>query len=456
MSFQKSHMSRRRFITNSAIAAGSVVGAGALLEACNTSNTPTTANGKSVTTLTVMYASNEFTAAYVKEFEKLNSDIQIKFVEFDQTRLNAMFAAGTPPDFVRGNAIGSANNNARGLALALDPYLAKSSVLKESDLLGINNAWRWDGKQSGQGSYYGLSKDWSLDATLWYNEKLFDQAKLSYLSPTDPITYDQLFNYAEKLTVKQGGKTQVYGFGTEWAWGLIGPIMAMVSQQGGKLYNSDFSEIDFTIPAAKNAIEWYVNFVNMGIGPSSLDPLAEGQDAPTFLANRMGVTQDGYWFGGNLFTASADIQAHGRLAPAPQWSTTGTRFSPCYAGVGAWIPAKTKHPDEAWRVMEYFMTGTPAHDRATSGWGIPSLNSFLSQMPQQMPYQQEAYQSTQNELKYVGLLPDSPYTSIGNYSTIIDKYIQQVAKKQISLDTACQQITADSNKLLQQGKQQLS
>src|SRR6185312_6712463 len=99
-----------------------------------------------------------------------------------------------------------------------------------------------------------------------------------------------------------------------------------------------------------------------------------------------------------------------------------TRFSPCYAGQGAWIPAKSKHPDEAWRVMEYFMTGTPAHDRAKSGWGIPTLTSLLPEMPQQMPYQVEAYQSTQNELKYVGLIPDSPYINIADYNTIIDKY----------------------------------
>lgn len=452
MSFRQP-MSRRRFLTSSALAAGSVVGAGALLGACDTSNAPTTSNGKSVVTLTVMYASNEFTAAYVKEFEKLNPDIKINFIEYDQTRINAMLASGNPPDFVRGAAIGSANQNAKGLALALDSYLEKSSVLKKSDLLNINNAWRWDGKQTGQGPYYGLSKDWSLDATLWYNDSLFEKAGLTAPSTTEPITYDQLFTMAEKLTVKNGGKTQVYGFGAEWAWNLIAPILAMVSQQGGKLYNADFSQIDFTIPAAKKAIGWYVDFAAAGLGPSSLNPLPDGSDQSTFVANRMGLTQDGYWFGGN-FTSDANMQKYARLIPAPQMGSN--RFSPCYAGVGAWISAKTKHPDEAWRLMEYFMTGTPAMDRAKSGWGIPALQSFQQYMPQTMDYQKEAFASTQNELKYVGLIPDSPYASISSYDTIIDKYIQQAVKKQISLDSACQQITEECNKLLTQGKQQLS
>jgi multiple sugar transport system substrate-binding protein len=401
-----------------------------------------------------MYASNEFTPAHVKEFEKLNPDIKINFIEYDATRLNAMLAAGTPPDFIRAGAVGSANANARGLALALDSYLEKSSVLKKDDLLPINTAWRWDGKQSGQGPYYGISKDWSQDATLWYNQALFDNAKVPYLSPSEPISYDQLFTIANKLTARQGGKVQVYGFGPEWQWGVTASIFTMIKQQNGTIYNSDFSQIDFTTPQAQKALEWYVNYMQANIGPSSLNPLSESSDAPVFLGKRMAITQDGYWFGGNIYTATADLKAHGRMAPAPQMGPN--RFSPAYAGIGAWIPATSKHKDEAWKVMEYFMTGTPAHDRAKSGWGIPSLKSLLPEMPQSLPYQQEAFQSMQNELKYIGLLPDSPYSTIASYETIIDKYLEQAAKKQISVASASQQITSEANKLLQQGKQQLS
>ncbi len=447
-----SAITRRRFLATSAATLGSLAGAGALLDACNA--TATTSGGKSVTTLTVMYASTEFTPAYVKEFEKLNPDIKISFIEYDATRLNAMLAAGTPPDFIRAGAVGSANANARGLALALDPYLAKSSVLKTSDLLPINDAWRWDGKQTGQGPYYGISKDWSQDATIWYNQALFDKAKVPYLSPTEPITYDQLLDISNKLTVRQGGKVQVYGFGPEWQWGIASSILTMVKQQGGQIYNSDLSQIDFTIPEAQKALTWYVNYMQANIGPSSLNPLSESSDAPVFLGNRMAITQDGYWFGGNLYTAPAALQAAGRLAPAPQMGPN--RFSPAYAGIGAWIPAVSKHKDEAWKLMEYFITGTPAHDRAKSGWGIPSLKSLLAEMPQALPYQKEAFQSMQNELNHVGLLPDSPYATIASYETSIDQYLEQAAKKQISVATASQQITAAANKLLQQGKQQLS
>ena len=453
-----SRMTRRRFLTTSALTAGAVATAGTILDACNTSTNSSggsAGGGGSTTVLTVMYANNELTPAYIAEFKRLNPDIDIHFIDYDKTRLNAMLSAGTPPDFVRGAAVGSAQNNARGLAEPLDSYLEKSKVLRKDDLLPINDSWRWDGKVSGKGPYYGISKDWSLDATLWYNQDLFEQAKLSPLSSTDPITYDQLLPIGQKLTATKGGKTKVYGLGVEWDWGVDGQILAMIKQQGASLYtNADYSEVDFTQPAAKKALAWYVEFMNAGVGPSSLNPIADGQDAPSYLANRMAVTQDGYWFGGNVYTATAALKSASRLAPAPQMGPN--RYSPCFAGQGAWIPAASKHKEEAWRLMEYFMTGTPAKDRAKSGWGIPSLKSFLPQMPQDLPYQKEAYMSTQNELKYNGILPDSPYINISEYDTILKTYLLKVVKKQITLDQACQQATDDANKLLKQGKAQLS
>src|SRR5438270_13894494 len=108
-----STISRRRFLTTSAATVGALAGAGSLLDACNTSTT-TGPGGKSVTTVTVMYANNEFSQDYINAFEKANPDIKINFIVYDRTRLDAMLAANTPPDFVRGTGLGSASYSARG------------------------------------------------------------------------------------------------------------------------------------------------------------------------------------------------------------------------------------------------------------------------------------------------------------------------------------------------------
>src|SRR2546421_722160 len=157
-------LSRRRFLAGSALAAGGALAA-PLLGACDASKSSSSSSGGKTVTLVVMYASNELTKDHIADFESKNPDIKIQFIENDTTRLNAMLTSGNPPDFARGAAVGSANFAARGLSTNLDAYLDKSSVLKKSDLMSVNDSWRWDGKRIGQGPYYGITKDWSQDAT---------------------------------------------------------------------------------------------------------------------------------------------------------------------------------------------------------------------------------------------------------------------------------------------------
>ena len=451
-------VTRRRLLTGSALLAGGAL-AGPLLAACDASSGGSGGSGgkgsSGKTTLTVMYASNELTKEHIAEFERQNPDLKIQLVEpgNDDAKLNAMLASGSPPDFVRGAAVGSANNNARGLATNLDPYLDKSSLLTKTDLLAVNDNWRWDGQRIGAGPYYGITKDWSQDATLWYNQALFKRAKVAYLSTSTPTTYDELLNLGRKLAVRKNGKTTSYGLGIEWQWGLPGPLFSMVLSQGGSIYNDDLTQTDLTSAAAKRALQWLVDLAQSGVAPSSLNPLPDSADLSTFTAGRMAVSQDGYWYGGNFVKAPADLQANIRMAPAPVMGDK--RVSPCYAGQGAWIPAKSKNKDAAWKLMEYFMAGPPAVERATSGWGLPALKSLLPKMPQDLPYQKEAFKTAQAELAYNVPMPSSPYVTVGNWITALNQYVDQAARKKITVDVAAQKVTDDINKLLKQGKDRI-
>ena len=49
---------------------------------------------------------------------------------------------------------------------------------------------------------------------------------------------------------------------------------------------------------------------------------------------------------GNFIEAPAKLQADIRMAPAPLMGDK--RVGPCYVGMGAWIPAKSKNKDAAW------------------------------------------------------------------------------------------------------------
>ncbi|BCW38367.1 sugar ABC transporter substrate-binding protein [Arthrobacter sp. StoSoilA2] len=437
-------LKRRTFV------AGSFIAATALLAGC-TAGGGGASSPSGETTLTVMVGAKDLSAEQVAEFEKNNPGIKINQVLFDATRLNTMLASGNPPDITVGAAVGSANFNARGLATDLTPYLKKSDVLKEDDLQPVNNSFRWNGTKSGEGPLYGVVKDWSQDSTLWYNTALFDKAGVPYLSDTEATSYDNLLEIAKKLTVTEGTTTRTFGLGVEWDWSLSQPMSAMVMQQGGQLYNEDLTKIDFTSAAAKRAFQWYVDFGKSGVGPTSLNPLPDGSDYSTFAAQRMAISQDGYWYGGNF--AAPDALKTVRMAPSPVMGDT--RVAPTFSGQGWWIPEKAKNKDAAFKLMEYYMAGTPAKERAASGWGLPGLKSLSDKLPQDLPFQKQAYQVAQNELQYAKPLPDSPYISTDLLNATIKTYLEKSIKGELSVDQACSALTDDLNKALAQGKKQI-
>jgi multiple sugar transport system substrate-binding protein len=101
------------------------------------------------------------------------------------------------------------------------------------------------------------------------------------------------------------------------------------------------------------------------------------------------------------------------------------------------------------------MAGPPAEARAKSGWGLPSLKSLTDKLPQDLPYQKNAYTVVQNELKHTVSLPDSPYIQTDLVNTTIDKYLQQAIKNDLTVEKACAALTDEINKALAQGKEQI-
>jgi len=441
---------RSRLLSGSTAAAA---GTALLLAGCSSSGSSDSADaGADVdstepVTVTVMYKSSEFTEDHIAAIEDEYPHITIEFIEYDETRLNAMMTAGDPPDIVRSGP--NSNLFAKGLATNLDDFIANSEILTEDDLLPANDAWRYDGTTRGQGNYYGIIKDWSPDATIWQNEALFDAAGIEPLDTTEPTSWDDLLDKAIEL--KDAGVE--YPLGLEWGWGITNLLQTMIVQQGGEVYNDDLTEVTFDTPEAERAIQWLIDYGTSGVGVTSLNPLPDGQDAPTFIAGNMAMTMDGYWFGGNLQAdEAATVAETTTMAPAP---TFGDRVSPIFGGVGAYIPSGSDAPGAAWLVLEYFMGQEPAAERAQTGWGLPILESLWEELPSEQPYQVQAKDAALIEAEYVQPLPDSPYVQLSQWDQIVDAEVTAGIQGNKDAAGVAAAIQEQMNTLLAQGKDQL-
>ena len=346
------------------------------------------------------------------------------------------------------------NYAARGLCTNLDPYFAKSSVLHVSDLHPTNDEYRFDGKTQGQGPRYGMGKDWSQDGTIWYNKTLFRRAGVAYPSATEPLTFDELLTLGKKLTVRKGGKIQVYGLNAEFGIYMQFHMLQLMAQQGKPLFNADYTAIDCTSPAARKILKFYYDYAQARIGPSPLDPEANW-DGIIYPVNRVAIAQWGFWFGGlvNVPGKTGKPVTESGIAPAPLMGSH--RISGCAGPAGSWIPQGSHNKDAAWKLFEFYHGGQPARDRATGGYGLPTLKSLFKLLPQNTPYQKAAVQAQQSELTHFAVLRYSPYITNDAFDTIFTQYMTAAVKGQSSLEDAARGMEAAYNKKLRLGKDQV-
>ncbi|MER7789249.1 extracellular solute-binding protein [Streptomyces sp. NPDC097640] len=441
----RASLDRRRFLAASAGAALTA----AALPGCAASVDSGGGSGGGGKTLTVMTLTDEWDAKTKRSIEK-TLNVTLRVITYDVTKLNAMLAGKNPPDVVRG--IGATDTPyfaVRGLMTDLDPYLAKSEVLKASDLAPANDVWRFDGRKQGAGPRYGLARDYSQDCLFWYRADLFEEAGLDLPSETEPLSCDEWLDLGKRLTTRRLGKVKVYGLNAT-GMGVFSQLMWMTASAGGSLFAHDMASVDFSSPEARKALTWYLDYARADIGPNLVNPNPDGWDGPTYQANRMAMSCNGHWFGGTI-AGDARLAKVSRLAPAPQLG--GHRVSPCFGGTGFWIPKDAKNKDAAWKLFEWYFAGRPAKDRVDYGWGMPSLNSLRTELPVDTPLQKQAYAVQEKELPYFSVLPVSPYAQTDALNAVLSKVLPGAIKSGTSAGKIADALNSRMNQQLARGKE---
>ena len=98
------------------------------------------------------------------------------------------------------------------------------------------------------------------------------------------------------------------------------------------------------------------------------------------------------------------------------------------------------------------MAGTPEKDRASSGFGIPTLKSNLTKMPQQPTARQQAYTIQESELQYLSVLHFTPYIPLEAMVQVIGSELTKVMQNSETLDVAIKNIQGQVKLLMDQGK----
>lgn len=311
------------------------------------------------------------------EFEKENPnikiDIQVNGWDDYWTGLEAAGTGGSLPDtfWMHSNNIYYYGSNDQ--LLDLTDYIEKSDKVDlENYPEGLNEIYNIDGKQ------YAIPKDYDTIA-LWYNKTLFDEVGLAY--PDDTWTWDTMKEAARKLTKDDGSQ---YGFcaGLHNQEGYYN----FVYQNGGKIISEDRKESGYNDEKTIQGIEEYFSYVKEGLSPEIYDDQARAE------AMQNGLCAMGLFGSWNLsgFAATDFMKDNFDCAVLPSANDGGR--ATIFNGLGNAIAATTKHPDEAWKWVEYLSSKEGQERQAELGIAISAYNDTADQFAAAYPmFQAKCY-----------------------------------------------------------------
>ncbi len=314
----------------------------------------------------------------VKLWNDKNPNVQVSyvFVPFDQiiTKYTASVAAGNPPDVVSADLALLPMRAMKKTAMDLSAMGVDS--MKDEFFPGLWSAGTYNGKQ--------YSLPWMGDSRfLYYNKEHFKEVGLD--DSKGPVTWDDLWAYADKLDKKNGNKFDRIGFNPNlgnFGW------ESWVLNAGGKLFD-DRQFPTLTDEKVATTLEWIKKWdARYGVGEISALKGQTGINHP-FISGKASMVVETPTFQGEALKNNPNLKM-GRV-PVPTPDGKQHPWAAISSGFGIEIPVGVKHPKESLAFAKFWVTEAakiwgaeqndfPAHKAAADSVQTDAFKQVIAQM----------------------------------------------------------------------------
>ncbi len=293
----------------------------------------------------------------IADFEAQNPNIKVEDTLIDQGGMDQKYltaiAGGDPPDaiMVHGARFFPAFASKNAL-VSLDEYLKKDKMKGEKIWYKAEwETYRYKGKT------YGLPLATGGGMFLFFYDKTdFEKVGLDPRKP--PSTWQELEEYAGKLTVKKGNKVEKMGFD------LIGtgnfPFKEWLFLNNGNCISSDGKKMLFNSKEGVETLQWMVGYTDRLYGGYDNilgftdKTISSGRvQRAEWYAGNISMHVDGVWHFLQLKSEAPDKKYGVALMP---YNSKNTKAKVRNIVEGGWcysIPKGTKYPDAAWEWLKY-------------------------------------------------------------------------------------------------------
>ncbi len=339
------------------------------------------------------------TTEIINRWQKIHPDIIVKLEHTPYRgyadKLLTRIAGRAAPDIICTEVDLFVTFQSKNVLLDLTPYVGGDPEFDFKDFYPqIISRFTVDNK------LYAVPRDTAPFACVYYNKKLFDEAKVPY--PTDDWDMNDMLDKAKKLTkVDKDGRATQYGF-YAWAW------MNFVYSFGGSLVDDVKNPKTCTLNSreSEEGLQFYSDMINKyKVQPSVtvMTNLAMGVQG-MFMTGRLAMFSSGIWETPGL----RKIQDFDwDVVMFPKGPTGKRGFGT--GGSGYCILKESRHPREAFEVIKALAGKEAQMALAETGLAQPAMMSIamssLWANDGKIPYNKKMLDSA---MKYVIYDPFTP------------------------------------------------
>lgn len=282
-------------------------------------------------------------ADIIADFEAATGiEVEYRLIGFDvyYDTLVTAFSAGRGPDVTFADLGGWAPTfAAQGWIEPLEDRLVDAEVTEQI----WPNLWP---TVTYEGQRYGLP--WYTDCrVLLYNKTMFEEVGIDPNDP--PVTWDELLEYAKKLT---DPKQMKYGYGVSGKRTEVATLgyMIFLHGAGGELLTEDYARAAFNTPEGLSALKFYTELHTVHkVSPPATPSYGEDDYRSMMAQNRVAMAIGGPWSFPLIEMANPAIKGNYAVAIHPYSAEPASVLG----GWASVVSSTSEKKDAAWQFIDY-------------------------------------------------------------------------------------------------------
>ncbi|MGF1478043.1 MAG: ABC transporter substrate-binding protein [Cyanophyceae cyanobacterium] len=385
-------------------------------------------------TVTVLLQSGEASQwePLVTEFEQQNPDIRLEIIQgpfatdaVEDLYTSSFLLGNSPYDLVYMDVVWVPKFAAAGWLLDLSERVSPSELEQylEGDVRG--------GMYQGNLYRMPLRSDAGM---LYYRTDLLEAAGYS-----PPQTFEELLQIARELQT-QGAVPWGYLWQGKQYEGLSAMFVEVLAGFGAFWVDPDTLAVGLDEPEAIQAVEFLRSTIEIGISPPGVTTYTEEETRRLFQSGNAAFLRNWPY----VFGLAADSPIAGEFSIKPMVHLPGQRSGACLGGWGLGIASSSPHPDEAWRVIEFFSSEAAQQPFILETGYVPSLRSLFTNP--EIVAKFNHYPQLLAVLENAVLRP--PIAQYAQASDILQRYLSAAITNSMTPEAAMRSAAEETRRLL--------